>query len=791
MALFSEAKKINGLYRQRDWNGIVRIARDLPLREIDDIKVLNDIAVAYRRLDRIDEAFQVCQRIYSLYPEPDLIKQSVDPGIRYMRHHQILGEIYYLKGNYDEALKIFDKLKVLGDRFSDKFLLTAKIYRKQKRFNEAAREYRNMITQCPKRIDSVIKGTLELATEDPTNEETYLALYEAYSHKGLLKRVVADLETRLSRDDENLPAAFVVGYFLCFNGQPEKGIQTLIHYQQQHPQNLDAAVNLAQLFLLNRQGSQAWELYIDTIKPVGGKEETVLRLLEKITAQKVGGERAEEDLAHFYIELGHWDGAEEKYSALARTRPDDESIKSQLEKIYHFQMEQAIATDRSEDGLSVLQKLVNLRPEKEEYRQKLRSLETLIVQSKIDEIERKLKISSLPADKVNRLQFELAELYEQLKGGEKPALSFFQKVAQSDSVYRPQAILRVGLSFLNRGMVDLAFKNFNEILTLNFDEEQKKDFVYQIGILCEERGHPEKAREMYSYIMALDVTFQDVAQRLEGLPQKATPSLEKGKEIDLSDRYEEIEKIGEGGMGIIYRATDKILKRKVAIKMIKGDVQAHPEAVERFIREAQSASQLRHPGIVTIYDINIGQPMWIVMEFVEGQDLRKLMEIQKFNWTTLKPLAVKTCEALGHAHQHGVVHRDIKPDNIMVTADGQVKITDFGLAHIGAASALTQAGQALGTPWYMAPEQIRGHGVDHRADLYALGATFYEILVGRPPFYEGDVAYQQIHERPQPPNLLNPEIPQTVEAIILKCLEKSPGDRYQTSNDLIADLIKS
>jgi serine/threonine protein kinase len=214
---------------------------------------------------------------------------------------------------------------------------------------------------------------------------------------------------------------------------------------------------------------------------------------------------------------------------------------------------------------------------------------------------------------------------------------------------------------------------------------------------------------------------------------------------------------------------------------MRDQYQHDPEAVARFIREAQAASHLKHPGIVAIYDIHVREPIYIAMEFVEGHTLREILKRGEVSMDGAIPLIAQICTALGYAHSQGVVHRDIKPDNILVAKGGAVKIADFGLARVAESlTAMTRTGQIMGTPIYMAPEQIQGKAVDCRTDIYAFGVMLYELLAGKLPFAEGDIAYRQIHEMPLMPGLLNPKIPKHLEIITMTCIQKRPEDRYQT-----------
>ncbi len=255
----------------------------------------------------------------------------------------------------------------------------------------------------------------------------------------------------------------------------------------------------------------------------------------------------------------------------------------------------------------------------------------------------------------------------------------------------------------------------------------------------------------------------------------------------LKDRYRVEAKLGEGGMGVIYRAHDTLLNRPVAIKSLVPAL-AGEEGIKRLLREAQAAAQLTHPNIVAVHDvIDEGDTRLIVMEYVEGRPLSDLIPLEV---PRALDLAVQVCRALEYAHSQRVIHRDIKPENIMVT-DGSAKVMDFGLARSEGRSRLTQSGLIVGTVAYMAPEQVLGGTVDARSDLYSLGCVLYQVLTGRRPF-EGDdpftVLSQHVNVMPVAPRWHNAAIPPTLDAIIMRLLAKDPAERYQAAAAVVEAL---
>lgn len=261
----------------------------------------------------------------------------------------------------------------------------------------------------------------------------------------------------------------------------------------------------------------------------------------------------------------------------------------------------------------------------------------------------------------------------------------------------------------------------------------------------------------------------------------------------LGNRYEIVEKIGGGGMAIVYKAKCTLLNRFVAVKILRPEFTTDKDLLDKFRRESQSAASLSHPNIVNIYDVGEDDGVYyIVMEYVAGKTLKEIIKEKghlSFNETI--DFGKQIAYALKHAHNNHIVHRDIKPHNILVTADGRAKVTDFGIAVAATSSTITNAGSVIGSVHYFSPEQARGGYTDEKSDLYSLGIVLYEMATGRVPF-EGEspitVALKQIQEKPEEPSKIVKDIPEGLEEIILKLMQKEQSSRYQNTQDLIDDL---
>ena len=766
---------------------------------IKEIISLNDLAVNYYKEKNMQKAYKVCREIYELEPAPDILKQSIDLGIEHMRYHMILGEIYYKKGNYPEARKILNSMKSLGKHFSDKYIILAKIHLKNEDCIKALLEYEEMINDCPQRFKSILNGLLDIINQYPFVERSYELLHNLYKKRGKEASLISDFKRRVEEDEHNRQCLLgILEHLYYLLGQNTQAVPLLIKHQKIYPNDAKSFYLLGNIYLESGKYSEAIIQYNQVIKLDPSRKTNIISSIERMHDYK----DADNDIIHYlvnlYIDETKLSQAEKILDHLIETKPHIVNYQDKMEQVLIKVIKNSLHSNLLEFCISKIEKLIRLRPENIRYRDKLHEVQKLNIHKKIPEYEKRLssielhdnvsdaikkdvKIFSTEPGDVNKIRFDLAMLYINAGTNEERAISLLQKVSKSNSSKKAEALLQVGLNFLDKGYNDIAYDNFNDILALYVPDKEKLQYLYKMAIACEKKNLHNKAKFFYGKILSIDLQYKDVSERLKRISVLTSSAASEALMTNINQKFENIEKIGEGNIWIFYKAVDKLLKRKVVITIIKEDFRYNPEAIDRFIMETQYLSKSQHNGIVKVYDVNIDILLYIVMEHIDGESLRSIEKRKSFSWQEVLKIAIDTCDVIKCAHKHGVIHRDIRPDNIRLTGDNTVKISAFGLAHITKAPESYNASQTAEIPFYKSPEQIRGieEEIDERSDIYSLGITLYELLTGHLPFHEGDIAYQHINEPPKSLSKENPEIPRWLDKIVLKCLEKNPSDRYQ------------
>jgi tetratricopeptide (TPR) repeat protein len=372
--------------------------------------------------------------------------------------------------------------------------------------------------------------------------------------------------------------------------------------------------------------------------------------------------------------------------------------------------------------------------------------------------------------------YEAAQLAFE-RGDVSRAIRNFQQVDARHERY-PDVCRFLAERFSEQGKLELAVQKADEAITFTGANEASADTLAWYGDLLERAGRTERALQAFQELRGRTPAHPGVDERIEALEHRLSTERHTPRAGGGSDRYEVLGELGRGGMGVVYKARDRRLGRVVALKRLPDNVKDNPRAVELFLREARSAAALNHPNIVTVHDVDQDETgFFLTMELLEGQTLAEIVRARgRVAAVDTARLGVQVAQGLQYAHERRIVHRDVKTANLFFTRERVVKIMDFGLAKM---LEEVRKGATLigGTPYYMAPEQATGEGVDPRADLYALGVTLFELATGRVPFSEGDLTWHHRHTPAPDARERVPGLPDAFAELVLALMAKAPADR--------------
>jgi tetratricopeptide (TPR) repeat protein len=647
--------------------------------------------------------------------------------------------------------------------------MLVRAYIKNNRFEEALATAQKLLVQHP--------GDGEL--------KRLIALASLYDNK--LDEAVHEYTAILERNPNDQEAQFHLAMAYAQKGRADdecaRLYQRALQYRANQP---ELHLALARVHLERNDTVKAVESYQNAMRSCPGSEETLIRHITLVLQKYTDALRVRWFLCELLVAYNHLREAMEQLNWIYDNNPNHaQNVLGALEKILskdgqympalQSQARILVASGNLNDARTALEKAYKLQPNSPEVIRALAGVYEKIL-SQREDIE---------------VRFRLGRLYYMVQDYDK-AIGNFQKTAQ-DYRWEAESIKMLGKCFTNKGMLDLALQEFKKLVV----DEETKELLYDLAQRYEGKKDLVGAKTVYRQLFAADIDYKDVKTRFEMLSGSTSDpmafektSIVQQMSEDAKRRYELLDELGRGAMGIVYRARDKELEEVVALKILPDSMSNNPEAVRRFKIEARNARKLSHPNIVRIHDI--GEEMgrkYISMEFVDGSDLKKKVKTEgKISLADFFTYAIDIADALDYAHRLGIVHRDIKPANIMLTSTNQVKVTDFGIAKMLDSTVNsgegTMVGAVIGTPLYMSPEQVQGVPVDNRADLYSYGVMLYEFVNGRPPFTQGDLAYQHMHQEPQRPA----DCPDEVWEVIAKCLAKNKEDRWEKGETIVEAL---
>ena len=735
----------------------------------------------------------------------------------------------------DVAKEAYERLLALGDTSSAVFCGLAEIYAALGETGEKCiAAYEEALRVDPENVTyltSLAKSLVSAGRKDPTAISliekallkspasielgVYLATY--YMENERYEDALKLSKWLLQSDKDNEELQKLVAQASFKSNRLDEAIAEYQYLLAHHPDDVEARVNLALAFARkHRTDAEAAECYESALRlspdqpairfmlarhhAMAGRYGAALDQLREILrlspehTQKILDEIRlylahapdRPDLRWFFVtvltETGAFDEACENLETLLTLEPGEvKAIIQGYDKILSKSPLHVPALVGKSRLLRVQGKTESARPLLE---QAYRIAPTIAdVRDELKELYEEILTESDETD----VRFELAKLYY-AEGDYDKAISLFQQTMR-DFRFENESIKMLGQCFMAKGMLEFAFQEFKKLLV----DDEVKELLYTLAQRYEQKGDYVGAKQVYRYLFSVDMNYRDVKLKFELLAGATSDPLATDRSTLITQldekarsRYELIEEIGRGAMGIVFRARDNELDEFVALKILPENLSQNPDAIHRFRAEARAARRLSHPNIVRIHDIGEEKGRkYISMEYIKGTDLKKFLRQKgKLSIEEALQIVLPLCDALDYAHSQNIVHRDIKPANILITEGKIPKLSDFGIAKALELTSETVTGAIIGTPLYMSPEQVQGQPVDHRADIYSLGIMLYEMLAGRPPFTEGDIAYQHCRVPARP----IPEIPDQLNAIILKCLAKNKEDRWSTARELAETL---
>ena len=464
------------------------------------------------------------------------------------------------------------------------------------------------------------------------------------------------------------------------------------------------------------------------------------------------------------------------------------------------------------EAKEIFENIIKINSDDAAAKQKLEDLENIVKNEQLMKFQDLLNDEDTPLDKRFEIQYNLANEYFQ-SGFYKLCVDELKSIIKrgvKNNEYHYKSISMLINTYIAQRQTGVAIQYLGNIYNnqeLNADEQKLIKYLLAVAYIAHD--DKPKAKALLEELAVSDDNYKDISRLLdnlsaiksssEGLITSQTSGHHAVAAVKKStlERYEIIKELGRGGMGVVYKARDLKLDRIVALKQLPQNTDANSEAAKRLFLEAKAAAKLSHPNILNVYDVGDSKDeLYISMEFIEGKTLTDIVHAEdySFNIDYIRAVSIQICAALDYAHSNDIIHRDIKPDNIMLTPDNKIKIMDFGLAkRSDIASTMTQDGIAMGTAQYMSPEQIKGDNIDNRTDIYAFGCMLYEMIVKTPPFNSTNInalIYKHLSAKPQSLKTLNQSVPDSIEKIVFKCLEKDREKRYFRANEIIEDINK-
>ncbi|MBC8199988.1 MAG: tetratricopeptide repeat protein [Desulfobacteraceae bacterium] len=502
-------------YKERDWDKVIQYGEMELKQDPGNIKALNDLSYAYYNKQDYDRALSLCEKIYELSPQEDLAVQVQKIGARYMRHHEVLGEIYYLRGRDDDALKIFERLKTLGLLFSKKYSLSAEIHIRRKDYCAAAKEYLNMAVNCPRHFNEATSGLLDLVDTDPLNDASYKALFEIYTASNQLQGIISSYEALCRSGKAKDRFLFTLIYMYHLSNENDKALTLLRKEVEQRPDDPHLQVFLCKLLQALMEFSQAEACLKKAISLDSQNRDRYSQLYQALVDDRKVAEQKLKAAVSDHLRHKRCSEAIKTCEQLLQINAKSKAYQIALSSIIDKSITIKLEEGKIEAAVMLIDRLATLEEVNPDIPKKVETLREQLSDRRIKVYEGMISGGKIKGDELNRVRFELSGIYIDKDRDTDRAVSLLEEVIKSGGQYENDSRYRIAIHLLKARDLDSAEMHVQKFAALQCSDERVKSQMYELGVVCEKVGLKHQARTLFKKILAKDKAFKDVAQHLE------------------------------------------------------------------------------------------------------------------------------------------------------------------------------------------------------------------------------------------------------------------------------------
>ncbi|MBW1781232.1 MAG: tetratricopeptide repeat protein [Deltaproteobacteria bacterium] len=508
-------------YRERDWDKTIKYGEQALRQDPKDIKVLNDLACAYFNKRDYDRSLAICETIYEIAPPDDLSRQAKELGIRYMRHHEVLGEIYYLKGRDQDALRTFERLKTLGNVFSKKYSLSAKIHIKQGDLDSAVREYHDMAINCPRHLNEAANGLLDLVEKDPLHDACYETLFRIYTESKQLQSIVSGYEALRSTGKAKEKFLFTLINMYRLAGEGKKGLAVIREEIRRRPGNPNLYIYLGRAYQAISDFSQAKTCIEKAISLDPQNAQRYRQIYDAMLQHLQKDEERLKQAVGGHLKANRCMEAIAACEKLLKIRPGDEKYRLVLYKVIEKSIHIYLKEGKTDAAVPLIDRLDAFTDFVPDVQERILDLKRKLSDSLIHVYENRIAKNEISGDELDRIRCELAEIYFDQKKDPDRAQTLLEEVTRGSGPYENRARYTLAIHLLRAKKLETAETHVQKFAAGPCSDETVASQMYDLGVVCEEVGLKHQARTLFTKILAKDKTYRDVAQRMETLQQRS------------------------------------------------------------------------------------------------------------------------------------------------------------------------------------------------------------------------------------------------------------------------------